>query len=333
MPGQVNASSPVIGYTPIVGGEAVPIDLRVARLGSRMIAALLDWTGMFFLLLFAEAWIVRLGTDSAATQALFVVVLVLILIGYPVIMETAWGGRTLGKAAMGLRAARDDGGPLRFRHALIRGLFRVFVDGLVTLGIAGALSILISERGKRLGDMAAGTVVLQERVPNTGGYVPGMPAPLVAWASTLDLSGFSDALALQCRQFLGRLDQLSDEARERIGASLVAAVQSAVFPPPPPGTPGWAYVSAVLAERRRREEMRMGLAPFPGWPPPPGYGNAPAPGLRPPAPAAPFAPPPPPPVSPESTESPSVSFRKDGPAEADGPPAPAPDNGGFALPG
>jgi uncharacterized RDD family membrane protein YckC len=297
------SNSTLISYTPLVGGEAVPIDLRVARLGSRLIAALLDWTGQFFVLLFIEAWIVRLPLDTAATQALFVLVLVLVLIGYPVGMETAWGGRTLGKAAMGLRATRDDGGPLRFRHALVRGLFRVFVDGPVTLGIAGALSMLFSERSKRLGDMAAGTVVLQDRVPNMGGYLPPMPPPLTAWAATLDLSRFADALALSCRQFLGRVDQLSDEARERIGASLVASVQAVVFPPPPPGTPGWAYLSAVLAERRRREELRMGWMPTGGGP-------------------VPAAPPSPPPIAP--------SLQKQ-PAEA--PPTSGPPDRGFALPG
>jgi hypothetical protein len=99
---------------------------------------------------------------------------------------------------------------------------------------------------------------------------------------------------LQCRQFLGRAGQLSDGARERLGASLVASVQAIVAPPAPPGTPGWAYLSAVLAERRRREEMRFYAGAQPSAipagapvglykPPPPPPGPAPSPG--------PFAPP------------------------------------------
>jgi hypothetical protein len=129
--------------------------------------------------------------------------------------------------------------------------------------------MLVSSRGKRIGDALAGTLVLQARVPHLAGFVSPMPPPLAGWATTLDLARLSDALALQCRQFLGRVDQLTPDARERLGASLVAAVQASVTPPPPPGTPGWAYISAVLAERRRREEMR--------WQPPPPPGYAPVP--------------------------------------------------------
>ncbi len=94
-----------------------------------------------------------------------------------------------------------------------------------------------------------------------------MPSPLAGWATTLDLSRFDDTLALQCRQFLGRAGQLSDAARERLGGALVASVQSVVTPLPPLGTPGWAYLTAVLAERRRREEIRLYGAPPPvaGW--------------------------------------------------------------------
>jgi uncharacterized RDD family membrane protein YckC len=282
-----SASTPVGGYSPLVGGEAVPIDLRVARIGSRAVAALLDFVLQIFVFGFIGGILGNLGIDVAAEQALIVTFLVLVFIGYPVIMEVAWGGRTLGKAAMGLRAVREDGGPLRFRHALVRALLGVFVEKPgVTLGLAAIICSLTSARGKRLGDLLAGTVVIQARLPSSGAYVPPMPPPLAGWATTLDLSRFPDALALQCRQLLGRASQLQPEARERLGASLVASVQALVAPLPPPGTPGWAYISAVLAERRRREEMRLypagyrrdsvysPAAPYPAGAPVP----APAPG-------------------------------------------------------
>ena len=264
-----------MGYSPLVGGEAVQIDLRVARIGSRTVAAIIDLVFEFFVLLFASAVLTNLVRfDSAAQRAVYIIVVVLVLIGYPVISEAAWGGRTLGKAAMGLRAARDDGGPLRFRHALVRGLIGIFIEKPgVSLGLVAVLCSMFSQRGKRLGDLLAGTVVLQVRLPSSGAYIPPMPPPLAGWATTLDLSRFSDGLALQCRQFLGRAGQLTDEARERLGASLVGAVQGAIVTPPPPGTPGWAYLSAVLAERRRREELRAYGSgpqsyPIPIYPPP-----------------------------------------------------------------
>ncbi len=294
------------GYSPLVGGEAVPIDLRVARIGSRAIAATIDFVIQIFALGFFDAFLLHFANlDLAAEQAISLTLAVLVLIGYPVVCEAAWGGRTIGKAAMGLRAARDDGGPLRFRHALVRGLIGLFVEKPgISLGLVAVICSMSSSRGKRLGDLLAGTVVLQVRLPASGAYVPPMPPPLAGWASTLDLSRFDDMLALQCRQFLGRAGQLSDAARERLGGSLVVTVQSVVTPPAPLGTPGWAYLTAVLAERRRRDEMRLHGAPSSaaGWPAPVGHPAsvelhkpappaAAAPDAPAPAPPGPFAPP------------------------------------------
>jgi uncharacterized RDD family membrane protein YckC len=303
-----DSARPLTGiYTPLVGGEAVPVDLRVARIGSRAVAALIDLVIQLLVYGFLAGIVLATGIDVAAKRAFVILLLVLVFIGYPVILEAAWGGRTLGKAAMGLRAARDDGGPLRFRHALMRGLVGAFVEKPgVTLGIAAVVASLTSVRGKRLGDLTAGTVVLQVRLPTAGAYVPPMPPPLAGWATTLDLSRLPDGLALQARQFLARSPQLTADARERLGTSLVATVMSVVAPPPPPGTPGWAYLSAVLAERRRREEARK-FAPPPipqpaqPWP----HGGQ-------------LAPPPPPYATPTPTP----------PA----PPTPPPSNG-FVLPG
>jgi uncharacterized RDD family membrane protein YckC len=290
-----------LGYQPLVGGEAVPIDLRVARIGSRAIAAVIDLVIQIFALGFLNGLILSLGNlDSAAQQAVAVILVVAVLIGYPVVLEAAWGGRTFGKAAMGLRAARDDGGPLRFRHALVRGLLGAFVEKPgISLGLVAIICSATSSRGKRLGDVLAGTVVLQVRLPAPGAYIPPMPPPLAGWATTLDLSRFDDTLALQCRQFLGRAGQLSDVARERLGTALVAQVGSVVTPAPPPGVPGWAYLAAVLNERRRREELRLygvSSAPPPPWGPPPVGPAAPTPVFArqdPPAPSAtgPLAPP------------------------------------------
>jgi uncharacterized RDD family membrane protein YckC len=248
----------------IITGEAVAIDLRVARVGSRLVGAALDVVVQLVLFLALLALVARVASDEALEAALGLVAYVLAAVGYPLVLETVWGGRTLGKAAMGLRAVRDDGSPMRFRQVLVRALIWAIVEGPVPLlGVPAVVSSMISDRSKRLGDLMAGTVVLQERIPTSGTDVPFMPPPLAGWAGTLDLSRFDDALALSTRQFLGRVNELSDVARESLGARLVAAVQDVVTPPPPPGTPGWAYLSAVLAERRRRDEQRHGVGP--GW--------------------------------------------------------------------
>ena len=269
----------------LVTGEAVALDLRTAALPSRFVAGLLD--GLLQLALLAAvggiATAVSLDVSSALAAALGIVVLVLVLIVYPVAFETLLRGRTPGKAAMGLRVVRDDGGPIGFRQALVRGLAGAFLErpGL-TLTLLAIGTMLLNGRNKRVGDLLAGTVVLQERVVAQGGAMAEMPPQLAGWAAGLDLALLPDGLALSARQFVARSDQLTDAAREELGGRLVQAVVAAVGPPPP-GTPGWAVLSAVLAERRRRESDRLAgsavrpepPAPAPAPPPPPSGGFAP----------------------------------------------------------
>jgi uncharacterized RDD family membrane protein YckC len=250
----------------VVTGEAVLLDVRLAHWPSRMLAKLLDLIVQFILLFVVLLVVGRLfdGADDDTAAALSICIIVFIFVGYNVILETIWRGRTLGKAALGLRVVRDDGGPARFRHALVRGI----MWPLEGWGPALIASIL-NNRGKRLGDLLAGTIVVSERVPGQTATPALMPPALAWWAATLDLSRFGDDLAMACRQFLARQNELNPAARDAMGGQLVASVLAVVTPPPPPGTPGWAYLSAVLAERRRREEQRMyagsGAAPSPDY--------------------------------------------------------------------
>jgi uncharacterized RDD family membrane protein YckC len=258
----------------VVTGEAVALDLRIAQLPSRLTAAVLDLLVMIALYLALGAALLYAGlsdADAALVAGVGVSLLVLVFLGYPVAMETLTRGRSLGKMALGLRVVRDDGGPIAFRQAFVRGLFGLVLErpGLLILGLGPALGIfvaMLSARGKRIGDMAAGTVVLQERLPARPQWTPVMPPPLAGWARTLDLTGFDDALALSAREFLARAGELTPPAREALAAELVGEVRSRTAPEPPIGTPGWAYLSAVLAERRRREEVRAAGRPaYPGW--------------------------------------------------------------------
>ena len=208
------------------------------------------------------------SSDAALAATVAVLAIVVSLVGYPVAIETLTRGRSLGKLALGLRVVREDGGPIRFRQALVRGLTGLFELYLLS-GVPALITSLASRQGKRVGDYLAGTIVLQERVPGHTGPPVQMPPPLAGWAAGADVSGVSDALALSVRQFLARAHELHPVARAQLEAQLVAAVAAVVAPAAPPGTPGWALLAAVLAERRRRDELRrQPVGPPP--PPPPG---------------------------------------------------------------
>jgi uncharacterized RDD family membrane protein YckC len=257
----------------LVSGEAVELEVRVARAGSRVLALMLDILLQLVLLgvvviatVFALWLAVRGGVfDSGLLQGFIVVDLVLVLVGYPVFWETLLRGRTPGKLAMGLRVVRDDGGPIRFRHALARSLVGLAIEwpGLmfpVVSWLAGLGVLMLSPSGKRIGDLVAGTIVIHERTPAAWGWVPAMPPPLTQWAALLDLTGLDDSLALAVRHFLARNREIGEPARTALGQALAREVAACTTPPPPPGVPGWAYLAAVLAERHRRATHRLARA-------------------------------------------------------------------------
>lgn len=285
--------------TDVVTGEAVVLDVRAARLPSRVLAlgvdVLIQLTVLYLLsILLVGASVLA---DPALMAGVSLLVYVGVIVGYPVICESLWRGRSVGKLALGLRVVSEDGGPERFRQALLRGLAG-FVEIWLLFGSAAIITSLLSQQGKRLGDIFAGTLVVRERVPARGHAVPSMPPALATWAHALELSRLPDDVALAARQYVSRYYELAPQVRDEMGTRIATTVSLHVTPAPPPGTYPLAYLSAVLAERRRREEWRL-RAQRPRSAPPapdPKHGDAAAPQR--------YASPPDPPASPQRPEPP-----------------------------
>jgi uncharacterized RDD family membrane protein YckC len=274
---------------PMVTGDAVVLDVAIAQLPVRAISAFIDvtvmFTGYFIGLVLAATVLTRF--DDALAGAVVVIFTVLTIVGYPLVFEVATRGRTLGKMAMGLRVVSDDGGPERFRQALFRALASVIEIWLLAGGPAVICSLL-SSKGKRIGDVFAGTMVISERTPRLS-PLPPMPPALAWWAASLQMSGLRPEQAERARQFLSRASQLDPQVRSELGYRVCSEIVAQVSPPPPPGTPPPLILAAVLAERHRRELQRLQpvAPPLPaGYPV--GYPQSP----HPPAPYAPYAPPP-----------------------------------------
>jgi len=250
--------------TGLVSAEAVEIELRPARLPSRAIALFIDCLIMIapgFLVVGMVRAILR-SFDEALGSAALTVGTVVIFVGYPVLCETFLRGRTIGKSALGLRVVREDGGPLRARHAFTRALVGLAVEfpGLLMFTIfwpAGIVTMLGSAQGRRLGDLAAGTLVVHERDAAPWRVAPAMPRELASWAATLDLSAVGDELAVEMRQLVSRVRDLREPYRTHLFDQIAGEVAAKITPPPPPGTTSWLLLVAVLAERRRRQEARL----------------------------------------------------------------------------
>ncbi|MEU3828046.1 RDD family protein [Streptomyces sp. NPDC029080] len=239
----------------LVTGEAVALELRPAKLPSRALAVLLDLAvAMVAYIVVAVVLVASTASlDEAAQVALSIAAFLLVLVGGPIAVETLSHGRSLGKLAFGLRVVRDDGGPVRFRHALVRGAIGV-VEILMTLGVVACIASLVSARGRRLGDVFAGTLVVRERIPaGHAGFVPPPPPWLAGRFSELDLSAVPDGLWLAVRQYLTRLPQLDPQVSVVMGQRLAADLAGRTAAPVPGDLPPAAFLAAVVHERQTRE--------------------------------------------------------------------------------
>jgi uncharacterized RDD family membrane protein YckC len=231
----------------IVTPEAVLLEFAVAGLGSRSLAFLID-LGIRAALL----WLVFLGTaaggivvDDTVLVVVSIAAVFSALLVYPALTETVWNGRTPGKMAMGLRVVTIEGAPVRFRHAAIRS----------TLAI---LSALATRQSQRLGDLAAGTIVIRERQVRTDSRpVAFSPPPgWEAYTAALDVSRLRGDAYVLVRAFLLRVHELEPAARRERAASLAGRVAAAIDVPLHPGTDPEAFLVAVAAAHQARHGDR-----------------------------------------------------------------------------
>jgi uncharacterized RDD family membrane protein YckC len=245
----------------LVTGEAVVLQVRIARMPTRALACAIDFAiqaialGLLLAMLFG---FLITSASTALSAAIVIIVGLMVLIGYRAVMETLTRGRTLGKMMLGLRVVRDDGSSIRFRHALVRSLLWLFVDFAPWFGSSpGIVASLMNKQGKRIGDMVAGTVVIRERHQPMASPPLFVPGHLVQWAQSLELSRLSDELANTSREYLARYTELEPAAQIALGDALAFRVGGVTAPAPPVPISSPAFLSAVLAERRRRELARL----------------------------------------------------------------------------
>ena len=211
------------GFERVVTPEAVAIELDIAGLGSRMIAALIDGLIQLALLIVAALLGSGLHLEGTASTVVGIVVGFLVLWGYFFIFEGLWHGRTPGKRGQRLRVVRSDGHPMSGAQMFVRNLVRI-VDFLPAYYAVGAISVIVTKRAQRIGDLAAGTIVVRERkptVPTSATPIPSMPG----LGPTVDTTGLSETQYQLVRSFLERRDSLDPEARIRVATQIAAAIQ------------------------------------------------------------------------------------------------------------
>ncbi|HEY6325555.1 MAG TPA: RDD family protein [Candidatus Cybelea sp.] len=219
--------------------ESIAFNYELAGLGSRFLALIVDQAIQILTLVAIFAGILLAGaraaqhrspavlTDKLAESlaiALVVAILFIVLFGYFIAFEALWNGQTPGKKLLGLRVVRDGGYPIDFGASLIRNLIRVG-EQLVGYYLLAAVSALVSPENKRLGDLAAGTIVVRDArlAPPRDFSQRAEPEP--AYSPTAYLSGEERALV---KRFLERRSALSPERRQELAAQLASRVRDRV---------------------------------------------------------------------------------------------------------
>src|SRR5829696_5030722 len=172
--------------------EGVDVELTLAGIGSRFIAALFDFVIEFAVILAAGFLLGVVGGDGSGwANAAFAIIFFLVFFGYDVLFEVRSRGRTPGKRWTGLRVVRTGGQPVTFIPSCVRNVMRL-VDMLPAppMYAVGMFSIFVTGKNQRLGDLAAGTLIVRER---PGGFkaFPDAAATAVPAAAGWDVSAVS----------------------------------------------------------------------------------------------------------------------------------------------
>ena len=210
--------------------ESVELEFTLAGIGNRALALVIDYIimGLVFLL-FAIAWIYFLFgiVNETLTQwllAIYFLIFFFIYVGYFVFFEVLWQGQTPGKRYAKIRVIRDDGRTVGLQQATLRALLRPF-DEVVFMGV---LLIVLGKQEKRLGDWAAGTLVVQDEQPIATATFPisdvanSLADKLLAKA---DLSLLLPDDFAVIREYLQRRGDMTAQAKEQLSQKLSQRIE------------------------------------------------------------------------------------------------------------
>jgi len=262
--------------------ERVSFDYQVAGLATRGIAQLLDLlilAGILVGLYFAA---IAIGAAGANTVAFLVAVIgsFVVIFGYFWACEAFWSGQTVGKKVFRLRAVGDRGEPMTFFQAGIRNVVRL-VDFLPYGYGVGMVVLFINGKGKRLGDLAAGTIVVKDSdyvwlwqlpggqprpAPPAGPPAPGTPAqyaPPPAFAPATPTEVYLRRLDPDLRRFIASYARRRPELPLPLRAQLAGQVQGNLYTAAPDVYTQHGPLAALdyLADLERGAGVPVGSAP------------------------------------------------------------------------
>jgi uncharacterized RDD family membrane protein YckC len=226
--------------------ESISFYYELAGLGSRFLAVAIDFAiqsaiGLAVVLLAiwatpgatALAKILHVDTETldAIVIAIAIVGLFLLYVGYFVAFETIWNGQTPGKRAIGIRVVRDGGYPIVFMDSVIRNFIRVIESAFAY--VPSIVSALISPQNKRLGDLAAGTIVVRDRAFEVAGPASWAAGGAADASPRFDLPGIeriSDEEFALVERYASRSYMLEARSAQETAARIAGALRPKLGP-------------------------------------------------------------------------------------------------------
>jgi uncharacterized RDD family membrane protein YckC len=229
--------------------EHIALEFPLASAGSRFLAIAID-TLIQFGALFVLGLIAALTTSAFSAAATWVIAILLLLgfvlyYGYFACFEGLWSGQTPGKRAIRLRVITTSGRPITFYDSLLRNLLRI-VDQVPGFYAVGLVSVFLTERNQRLGDLAADTVVVAEQ-PIAQGHVPRRTRPGAVHRGAARLS--AEELAV-IETFLSRREEVPYDVRRETASAIAARVRRQLNMPADDTVRDEALLEEVAAEAR-----------------------------------------------------------------------------------
>lgn len=234
--------------------ERVAVEYEVAGVGTRMLAQALDWViliaGDFALLVLLGVVTGGGGLAGSVGAAVVIVLVGASWIGYFLVCEWRFGA-TVGKRAVRARVVTEYGAPIGFADSVTRNLLRI-IDFLPTMYLLGGILAITSARSQRLGDRAAGTLVVRPPKGSKLTSVPRDASFVELTANQAPLKGGSvGELSAVIDEFQERKEQLLKETRRDLAARIAAQAERVVDRPP--GLEDEPYIEHVRRTLHQRE--------------------------------------------------------------------------------
>jgi uncharacterized RDD family membrane protein YckC len=225
----VSSVSAQQGYERVVTPEAVPLELDVAGLGSRGIAIAIDMTIQFCIFLAITFFLAAVHPGDTVSLVIITVSVPVVFWGYFFFFEGIWHGRTPGKRTQRLRATRADGQPMSGGQMAVRNLVRI-VDFLPLWYAVGCVTMVLTKRSQRLGDLAGGTLVIREPKPFVPKAldIPPPPPVEVSGGVRVDVTGMTEAHYQLLRSYFERRSELGAAARAQLARQIAVAITPVV---------------------------------------------------------------------------------------------------------